>query len=159
MNNIRDLKDEVPPNRANTQRIGIFMIRNIIEAILFTIPVELIILLIPFVTKVKIFLMIALGLLLVILNLIGIRNKSVTEAFSRWLSHERNKKAYRLGSVADEIRTEPEPKTKYEKIIYDIKEYFSDENLYDAKYADDPKRKFARALKDEVTALRDAFGI
>lgn len=159
MDNIRQMTDEVPPNRANTQRIGIFMIRNIIEAVLFTLPIEIIILLIPFVFKVKLFLMITLGLMVIILNLIGIKNKSVTEAFTRWLSHRKNKKAYRLGSVADEIRIEPEPKTKYEKIIYDTKEYFSDENLYDAKYADDSKRKFARALKEEITAIRDAFGI
>lgn len=159
MEDIRQYTDEVPPNRANTQRIGIFRIRNVVEAIAFTIPIELIIFCIPFVLKVKIFLMVVLGFAFFIFNLIGIKNKSITEYISRWLSHRKDKRAYRLGSITDEIRIEPEPTTKYEKIIHDIKEYFSDENLYDTRYQDDKRRKFLRGLKEEIVSIRDALGI
>lgn len=148
----------VPKNRSTTQRIGLVKTRNIVEAVIVTGTICVSICIMPFILKAKIIFCLVFGGIAAILNLIGIKNRSVTETIWCFIKHESGKRALRLRSVNDERIKESKSKEKsgyYKK----ISDFFDDENLYGGSGSKTTGKEIAKFIKTFVTNIKSGIGL
>lgn len=150
------LDEPVPKNRAGDWKIGSVRIRSFIEAAILIIPVVGIIVSIPFILKIKIALCCFFGVGILIISLIGIRNRTLSEAFYAHIKHKINRRCLKLGSVIDENRADIFKRNTNKSFSKEAKDYFSDDNL---RESDDTKKILAKGVKQFVTNIKDAFGL
>lgn len=95
----------IPDNILSSKRILGFRRRNWIEGLIMAFAVGALIYFIPFVTRVKIIFIVCICLPILIINLIGIRDQSFTEAILNIKQAKINAGHYHLRSPGYEKRT------------------------------------------------------
>ena len=129
------LSTTIPDNIINSKRYFGFRARNIIEGIILSLVVILIIIRIPFVTRIKIIFIVILGMTTFILSCVGIKDKSVSELLIDLINYTKLSKNYSYRSInnAKKSRANSQSQTTHanqspaEKTVAFIKEKY---NIY-----------------------------
>lgn len=141
------LAEYIPPNRGKNKRIMGIRKRNWIEGAVEVVLIDGMILLIPFVPKLKLVLVIIVTFFILLLNAVGYRDKAWLELLVQWIKYKLGKKCYRLRSPADDDGKNRIETAKSENpYIQKLAAYFSDSNLNVEN--PDSKRILAKLAKD-----------
>lgn len=104
----------IPDNILQSKRYFGFRRRNIIEAVISILIVGFVIYIIPFVTRVKIIFLVILCASVGILNLVGIKDLSLSELFLNLIISQHNRGIYHLRSIKYESRKQRDIKSESE---------------------------------------------
>ncbi len=130
-NNLYEFR--IPDNILQAKRYFGFPRRNIIEAGISALIFGGIIYLIPFVTRVKIIFLVTICGSSIILNLIGVRDQSLSELFINFVNSQKNRGKYHLRSIDNEPEKQRDTGTEAANISTVYGESAADKTLGQAK--------------------------
>lgn len=149
-----DFSEVIHQNRGGTRRVGDIPIRNLIEGIIESVIALIIIAMIPFVPNLKLMLIILFSISTMAFNIMGFRNRSLTEILFMWIRFQKSKKILKLRSSTENAKSRV--KTEKEKSPYftKIREYFSDDNL---EQGNGITKVIIREIKGFLQIITDSF--
>lgn len=120
MHNQKEPKPIINANVLGFKRYGSFHLRNIIEGVFCSSIIYWIIEQIPFVPKVKIIVTICLIAAVMLVNIKGFKNQSLSEVLINMMLEKKNDKDYHMRCINDEeIKSQEYSETAGEKSIAD----------------------------------------
>lgn len=149
--------ERIPHNRGNTQRIGGFRKRNLWEGIIETVIALVFVMVIPFVSNLKLALGVILIMIIMFANLIGIRGKSLTENFILWINYRVSRRSMKLRSVNEKDGNSRFKQPKYSEKTRKVFAYFEDDNLN--RDDGDARRIIAKTVKGMFFNIKDNFDL
>lgn len=143
----------IPENILQSRRIMSFRRRNLIEGAISAVALGLIIYQVPFVPRVKAIITVCMCLAVFVVNLLGIKNMSISEVVSDFIYYKKHKALYHLRSINNAKKISRNSKTGRvatavnesgaEKIVRIAKEKYNSykEGDFDKKRSSGSKKK------------------
>ena len=149
-----NLAKPVHKNRGGTRRIWDVPIRNLVEGVIETLIVGTVIFFIPFIPQLKIMLIIAFSMAILIINIMGFRNRSWTEILFLYIRYRCSKKTLKLRSATEHGKSRVKKHKAANPYVEKVSEYLDDSNL---EKGNDIKRVILREIKGYLQTVADSF--
>lgn len=93
----------IPKNALQSGKIATFKKRNIIEGVIWALVFALLVNFIPFVLKVKLIIIISVGLVLIVINAFGIRGNAISSTIYSYLQYRYYLNKFHYRRLNDEL--------------------------------------------------------